>query len=381
MPAWLIPAALGVAAFGIAKLAGASTRTSLMAGLGTFGGMSMLSAANPTMFGSMFSKNALASGAGSLPQTQLATKLGYSVGGGGLQSAAALPQTQLATQLGYSVGGGSSALGSSMAPIIEGATGAINASNAAANVSGSGIAGNLGFDVGNVGGAMKNAMNAPVLGAADAASAASPSLVNQAGDFIGNMSTAEKIGLGVGGANLLSGMMAPEPPPLKDQMPYSEEDYSAAYAREQDRLQGIGDRYAYDLAPQQDRGDIYSPINPIYANEGGLISVAKFNEGGVNYLPSKLDHDENDSNNYVRAQGYVEDSTGIGDKDEDTMLAQLADGEFVSRADAVLGAGILSGANAKSFKEMRAKGASFFYKQQKQFKRIYDIVNATDKKS
>ena len=39
-----------------------------------------------------------------------------------------------------------------------------------------------------------------------------------------------------------------------------------------------------------------------------------------------------------------------GDKDEDTMLAQLADGEFVSRADAVLGAGILSGANPKSFK-------------------------------
>ena len=39
-----------------------------------------------------------------------------------------------------------------------------------------------------------------------------------------------------------------------------------------------------------------------------------------------------------------------GDKDEDTMLAQLADGEFVSRADAVLGAGILSGATQKVIK-------------------------------
>ena len=37
------------------------------------------------------------------------------------------------------------------------------------------------------------------------------------------------------------------------------------------------------------------------------------------------------------------------------MLAQLADGEFVSRADAVLGAGILSGANPKNFKVMRKR--------------------------
>ena len=65
--------------------------------------------------------------------------------------------------------------------------------------------------------------------------------------------------------------------------------------------------------------------------------------------PLKVDHDENDANNYVRASGYVEDGAGVGDKDEDTMLAQLADGEFVSRADAVLGAGILSGADPKKF--------------------------------
>ena len=41
--------------------------------------------------------------------------------------------------------------------------------------------------------------------------------------------------------------------------------------------------------------------------EGGIAEVKKFNEGGVNYLPSKMTHDENDSNNYVRATGYVED--------------------------------------------------------------------------
>ena len=111
----------------------------------------------------------------------------------------------------------------------------------------------------------------------------------------------------------------------------------------------------------------------IYAAKGGLAEIREFKEGGVVYL--QLDHDEKDFNNYVRAQGYEEDGSGAGNKDEDTMLAQLADGEFVSGADAVLGAGILSGANPKNFKVMREKGAEFFYDQQKKFKRVYDLLN------
>ena len=65
-----------------------------------------------------------------------------------------------------------------------------------------------------------------------------------------------------------------------------------------------------------------------------------------------------------------------GDKDEDTMLAQLADGEFVSRADAVLGAGILwQELSPKRYKSMQEKKEqTFFYDQQKKLKRIYDIV-------
>ena len=43
----------------------------------------------------------------------------------------------------------------------------------------------------------------------------------------------------------------------------------------------------------------------------------------------------------------------------------------------VLGAGILSGGNPKDFKSMRKAGASFFYDQQKKFKRIYDLINAS----
>ena len=156
--------------------------------------------------------------------------------------------------------------------------------------------------------------------------------------------------------------------------PFTEEDYKQAYKEQAGKLEGAFEPVANAMPS---RSEVYGS-NMFYANEGGLATaISKYNEGGINYLPSKIDHNENDVNNYVRAEGYVEDGAGAGNKDEDTMLAQLADGEFVSRADAVLGAGILSGGDPKSFKSMRKAGADFFYDQQKKFKRIYDIVNAS----
>ena len=122
-------------------------------------------------------------------------------------------------------------------------------------------------------------------------------------------------------------------------------------------------------------------IEKVRLREGGLAEVKKFNEGGINYLPSKTSHDENDSTNYVRATGYVEDGSGLGDKDEDTMLAQLADGEFVTRADGVLGAGIIAGGNPNSMKDMRAKGAQYFYEQQKRYKRVFDLLQEANGKN
>lgn len=116
-------------------------------------------------------------------------------------------------------------------------------------------------------------------------------------------------------------------------------------------------------------------------NTGGLASIAKFNEGGMGQvLPSKMTHDENDANNYERANGFVMDGTGHGQDHEDTMLAQLADGEFVSRSHAVLGAGIIAGASPSDKSDQRKKGAKFFYDQQKQFKRIFDLINANKTK-
>tara|TARA_B100002019_G_scaffold293372_1_gene320520 strand:+ start:1322 stop:2302 length:981 start_codon:yes stop_codon:yes gene_type:complete len=139
-----------------------------------------------------------------------------------------------------------------------------------------------------------------------------------------------------------------------------EKEYETIYKPEE---QGKGQRqigpYSYDIQRLR---------------TGGIAEIKKFNEGGVNYLPSKTTHDENDSNNYVRAAGYVEDGAGVGDKDEDTMLAQLADGEFVTRADGVLGAGIIAGANPNSFKDMREKGAQYFYEQQRRYKRVFDLL-------
>jgi len=115
-------------------------------------------------------------------------------------------------------------------------------------------------------------------------------------------------------------------------------------------------------------------------NTGGLASIARFNEGGLGQiLPSKYSHSEDDANNYTRAGGFVKDGAGMGNDNEDTMLAQLADGEFVSRSAAVRGAGIIAGADLNNKEDQRKKGAEFFYEQQKRFKRIMDILDASRK--
>jgi hypothetical protein len=194
-------------------------------------------------------------------------------------------------------------------------------------------------------------------------------VVKQGSGFRG-MGTAEKIFTASAALPLVENLFGGEEEAPKPA--FTEEDYKKAYAEQSAKLQGA-------FQPVNYSGGItsYAPQSIYTYNQGGLAEIKKFNEGGVNYLPSKMTHNEQDYNNYRRASGYVEDGSGSGDKDEDTMLAQLADGEFVSRADAVLGAGILSGASPRDMKDMRSKGANFFYDQQKKFKRIFDLVNAS----
>ena len=196
------------------------------------------------------------------------------------------------------------------------------------------------------------------------------------GEFYNNLGTAEKIGLGAAGVTL-AGSLGEDEEPMKRPPGMSDEDYAKAMEEARTQVKDIGRRAPYTATTST------SPYNygqgSLYTfNKGGIVSMMpKYSVGGVNYLPSKVTHDENDVHNYVRATGYVEDGSGNGDKDEDTILAQLADGEFVSRSDAVLGAGILEGANPNNYKEMRKKGAAYFYDQQAKLKRIFDLIDAS----
>jgi hypothetical protein len=195
-----------------------------------------------------------------------------------------------------------------------------------------------------------------------------------------------KAALGIGALTYFSGAFEPQPQDVFTPT------YNLAVAELQKQRGGFkyidpvsGDEKIFDqpYIPEADpanKGDFRMGPYAITQNrlkEGGLAEIKKFNEGGINYLPSKTSHDENDSSNYVRASGYVADGSGVGDKDEDTMLAQLADGEFVTRADGVLGAGIIAGANPSSMKDMREKGAQYFYEQQKRYKRVFDLLEGS----
>ena len=199
-------------------------------------------------------------------------------------------------------------------------------------------------------------------------------IIKEGSGFRG-MGTGEKLGIGLGAMSLLEGDEKVEMP--EGTRP---EDYKKAKEKADKQIENILDTYDYEGEAAGISPYSYQQGNSLYTfHKGGIAEIRKFNQGGINYLPSKSDHDEKDYNNYVRAKGYVEDGSGNGDKDEDTMLAQLADGEFVSRADAILGAGIMEGANPSSYKDMRKKGAAFFYGQQAKFKRIFDLLDAARK--
>ena len=245
------------------------------------------------------------------------------------------------------------------------------------------------------GGSNRDMIKNMFLGAALGAGAgmAAPGMLGAAGgagtsSYTAGQGLASTLGLSAGKAKLAGAAAVAAPlmtpsaqKPEGFKMPFSDQMYADEYAKGQEQVSGLGDRFDYGTSSyQQQPQGLYNYQQPssVYAfSKGGIVdALPKYRQGGdVQYLPSKLDHDEKDVSNYVRAAGYIEDATDIADKDKDSMLAQLADGEFVSRADAVLGAGIMSGANPKDFKDMRKKGAKYFYNQQDQLKRIYDMVS------
>ena len=389
--------AVGTAAFGVAKLAGMSTRNALGIGLlGGFGagGIAALGAggtATATGAQAGLSKFGGALGAGSPTAAKAASTLSSVVGAPTAQGLSAAGLT-----------------GSSQAPLAM--LGQKGVAGAPGVFGGGSIAGAPGFmttgtQVGK--GAMMAAQGATGAGGLPVSAIARPENLIQAetiqgyagGPAVGTVEAPSvipkppvpfgerveratgKVGDALTDPGTLFGLgtAALSYKPNKQVYDTDEEMFpdmeGELYKRERARTEPISERAVYEeddeeLTPE----NVYEELDVMAAKEGGLATL-KFKAGGINYLPSKTDHDEKDANNYVRAMGYVEDGSGNGDKDEDTMLAQLADGEFVSRADAILGAGIMAGANPDDFKDMRRKGAQFFYKQQDSFKRVYDLVN------
>ena len=219
-----------------------------------------------------------------------------------------------------------------------------------------------------------------LIGQPDKYNKAGTEILTEGSGFRG-LSTGAQLGLGLGATTLLAG----EDEPTEMPEGTKPEDYAEAKVKADKQLENILNKYDYEAdaaGVNQTQSPYNYTDNSLYTfSKGGIAEVKKFNKGGINYLPSMTDHDKHDETNYVRAMGYVEDGSGNGDKDEDTMLAQLADGEFVSRADAILGAGIMEGGDPKSYKDMRKKGAAFFYGQQAKFKRIFDLLDASRKKT
>jgi hypothetical protein len=189
---------------------------------------------------------------------------------------------------------------------------------------------------------------------------------------ITGLGTGADIGLGIGATSLLGGMGG------EDEPKKTEEKVNENYPNVKDivtnfnikdPVTGQTSKLAIGETPEERFMKVgYTPR----FKDGG---IAKFNQGAlVSMLPGKSVSDEKDPSIYKRAYNFVTDETGNGDMDEDTMLAQLADGEFVTTAKAVLGAGIFQGAKPGDMNGMRDKGAKFFYEQQARFKRIYEML-------
>jgi hypothetical protein len=195
---------------------------------------------------------------------------------------------------------------------------------------------------------------------------------------ITGLGTGADIGLGIAGTSLLAGMGGDEEPKK------TEEKFNENYPNVKDTvtnfniidpITGTKSKLAIGESPEE---RFMKTGYKSRFKDGGL---AKFNNGAlVSMLPGKSLSDEKDPSVYKRAYNFVADETGNGDMEEDTMLAQLADGEFVTTAKAVLGAGIFQGAGPDNMKAMRDKGAKFFYDQQAKFKRVYEMLeNAKEK--
>ena len=235
--------------------------------------------------------------------------------------------------------------------------------------------GAIGTEKGFMGG-VKGAFTNPVSGKPLMAPGTGEASLNLLGlgkeSGITGLGTGADIGLGIAGTSLLSGMGGDEEPKKTEEqvnVNYPNVKDIVTNFNIKDPVTGATSKLAIGETPEE---RFMKTGYKSRFKDGGL---AKFNKGAlVSMLPGKSVSDEKDPSIYKRAYNFVTDETGNGDMEEDTMLAQLADGEFVTTAKAVLGAGIFQGAKPSDMSSMRDKGAKFFYEQQARFKRIYEML-------
>ena len=109
-----------------------------------------------------------------------------------------------------------------------------------------------------------------------------------------------------------------------------------------------------------------SPVPPMYPSNyagyanGGIVALAK----GGTPPPKNMD-------DFPRKNGNI---AGPGTMTSDDIPAMLSDGEFVTKAVSVIGAGVREGADTTE--EAREMGSDFFYKQQDELAKLGErLVN------
>jgi len=109
-----------------------------------------------------------------------------------------------------------------------------------------------------------------------------------------------------------------------------------------------------------------SPVPPMYPSNyagyanGGIVALAK----GGTPPPKNMD-------DFPRKNGNI---AGPGTMTSDDIPAMLSDGEFVTKAVSVIGAGVREGAD--TVEEAREMGSDFFYKQQNELAELGErLVN------
>ena len=145
----------------------------------------------------------------------------------------------------------------------------------------------------------------------------------------------------------------------------AEQDRKRAFVPDARNYQSAVDiAYGGQLAPPPEERRIRN-LFPVAAAQGGMMEEEQTN--GLANLGNRIAYsattggvmgmaEGGDVENFPRRTGEI---SGPGTKTSDSIPAMLSDGEFVQRADAVNGAGVMMG--AKNAQEAREKGADFMY--------------------